>query len=449
MALAIAAERSGSGKTTVTMALLAYLARRERVQPFKVGPDYIDPMFHSAIAGRPCRTLDPVLASEVYVRACFARHCAGAERALIEGVMGLFDGVEVAGVPDFASTAHVARLLQVPVLLVLDARRLSGSVAAIAYGFASFDPRLEIAGVVLNNVGSARHRELLQGAIARLGLPVLGAIPRDNNIELPGRHLGLVPTEELADFARRVDRLATRAGEWFDWERLLPLLAAPQTPLPAPSYEPIPVRIGVARDRAFSFYYADNLDVLRACGAELVFWSPLGDRAVPDVDGLYFGGGFPEVFAAELAANCSGRESMRSAIAGGMPTYAECGGLMALARELVDCQGDRWPGVGVLPGTATMTERLTLGYREAIALRDSSFVRRGETVWGHEFHRSTVTSPPQPIYRTRGLSPTAEPRAEGWHVARLHASYVHLHWGTHVDRVRRWLRACRSASEHS
>ncbi|RMF68949.1 MAG: cobyrinate a,c-diamide synthase, partial [Cyanobacteria bacterium J069] len=357
MALVVAGERSGVGKTTVTMALLAALRKQgDRVQSFKVGPDYIDPMFHQFVTGRACRNLDPLLTSEAYVQQCFAQASQDAEWALVEGVMGLFDGAS--GAEDVASTAHVARLLDLPVLLVLDCARLSRSAAAIAHGYRSFDPRLQFAGVVLNRVGSDRHLSLLEEALEPLGLPILGRLRRQDEISIPDRHLGLVPTDELPALRQLCDRLAALAAESFDWERLGPLLKgvasgsqdqalsmkesdaestpisqwvvldpmATKIPNPKPKIRP---RLAVACDRAFSFYYADNLDLLEQLGAELIFWSPLQDAGLPEgVGGLYFGGGFPEVFAAELAENGAARAAVRAAVRAGLPTYAECGGLM-------------------------------------------------------------------------------------------------------------------------
>src|SRR6478672_3104718 len=284
MTLVIAGERSGVGKTTVTLALLASLQRRGlQVQSYKVGPDYIDPMFHQYVTGRPGRNLDPVLTSEAYVQQCFARHLQGVDYALVEGVMGLFDGVK-AEIRDWASTAHIARLLELPVLLVLDCSRLSGSIAAIAHGYRSFDPRIKLVGVVLNRVGSDRHRQLLKEALEPLQLPILGILRRQDNITIPDRHLGLIPTAELPQLDTVIDQLAELGNNCFNWERLLPLLKAETLPLASsPNQEKSgkEVKIAVARDRAFSFYYPDNLDILESCGAKLVFWSPLTDTLPP------------------------------------------------------------------------------------------------------------------------------------------------------------------------
>lgn len=459
MSVIIAGDRSGAGKTTVTLALLSGLAKRGIVQSFKVGPDYIDPMFHRAVTGRPCRNLDPILTSPSYVQSCFDRHIQEVDYAVVEGVMGLFDGVTIPNpsheteskfpelIPDFASTAHIARLLDLPVLLVLDCRSLSGSIAAIAHGFATFDPRVKIAGLILNKVGSDRHLELLTTALEPLGIPVMGILRRTASIEIPDRHLGLVPTAELDNLSALFAQLRDLAEECFDWEKLLPLLKSnnpSSTPLlqeswggSAPDIKPAKIRIAVAYDRAFSFYYQDNLDLLESLGAELLYWSPLkDDKLPPGVQGLYFGGGFPEVFGAELASNQQIRDAVKQAIWGGMPTYAECGGLMYLTQGIKDFQGQLWEMVGILPTEAVMGDRLALGYRQATALQDGLVVKQGQQVWGHEFHRSALTPLPDlSLFPTQGFSLWHTQslgqvqNQEGWHLPHLHASYVHLHWG--------------------
>jgi cobyrinic acid a,c-diamide synthase len=454
MALVIAGERSGVGKTTVTLALLASLSRRQfAVQSFKVGPDYIDPMFHEHVTKHPCRNLDPVLTSEDYVQQCFARHTQGMDSALVEGVMGLFDGAT--GTDSTASTAHVAQLLDLPVLLTIDCSRLSRSVAAIAHGYRSFDPQVRLAGVVLNRVGSDRHLELLKDALEPLQLPILGVLRRQNNITIPDRHLGLVPTAEITALDALIDRLATLGDTCFDWQRLLPLLEVKGegekakgqglVPLTFPHFPfPSPIRVAVARDRAFSFYYPDNLEILAELGAELVFWSPLSDPGLPQgVQGLYFGGGFPEVFAQHLAENRLACEAVWGAIQAGMPTYAECGGLMYLCQQIVDFDGQSWPMVGAIPTTAMMGSRLTLGYRQATALQDSSVLSAGAVVWGHEFHRSRLSEiPTKPLFQTQGYDPRSSATLEGWQLHHVHASYIHLHFGTHLEIPDRFLQHC-------
>jgi cobyrinic acid a,c-diamide synthase len=481
MAVIIAGERSGVGKTTVTLTLLASLCRRKiQIQSFKVGPDYIDPMFHQHVTGRACRNLDPALTSETYVQNCFTYHSQLCEYALIEGVMGLFDGVSPPldkerssqVVNDFASTAHIARLLNLPVLLVIDCSRLSGSVAAIAHGYCSLDPRIKIAGLVLNRVGSDRHLQLLKEALEPLHLPILGVLRREDNITIPDRHLGLVPTAELPQLNAVINNLANLGDTCFDWERLLPLLkirndnprwtqihADDTANYPRPSALPparrprgvyicgskSKIKIAIAYDSAFNFYYQDNLDLLQNLGAELVFWSPLKDVELPQgVQGMYFGGGFPEVFAQQLQENTSARDAVKKAILSGIPTIAECGGLMYLCEQIVDFEAKSWAMVGVLPTTAVMGGRLTLGYRRAVALQKSLLVDAGTTVYGHEFHRSQLTSAPYPpLFQTYRFDSSESIDFEGWNLpVSVHASYVHLHWGELPEMVMRFLQQC-------
>ncbi|MEC4892037.1 MAG: cobyrinate a,c-diamide synthase [Oscillatoria sp. PMC 1051.18] len=454
MSLVIAGSCSGVGKTTVTLALLAFLSRRGfPVQAFKVGPDYIDAMFHSAITKRPCRNLDPVLTSEAYVQQCFARHSSDVDYALVEGVMGLFDGINWGGCGDFASTAHVARLLDLPVLLVLDCSKLSGSIAAIAHGFRTFDPRVKIAGVVLNRVGSEIHFQLLKNALESLHLPILGVFYRQQQIRIPDRHLGLVPAAEIQGMQRLFDQLYSLAEEYFDWDRLLPLLkATPLTPTPpllsGVEGEQKKVKIAVARDRAFNFYYQDNLDILTALGAELIFWSPLANSKLPPgIQGLYFGGGFPEVFASELANNKNARYAVKKAIAAGIPTYAECGGLMYLCEQIIDFDGQAWDMVGILPNQAVMSKKLTLGYRQATALENTFLFPAGTRITGHEFHRSRLKFTTQkPLFKLTTYHPQTPAILEGFTQNNLHASYLHLHFGTHQQIAQNLLMNCHNST---
>ncbi|HEY9630407.1 MAG TPA: cobyrinate a,c-diamide synthase [Coleofasciculaceae cyanobacterium] len=459
MALIIAGERSGVGKTTVTLSLLAALRSRlpqATVQSFKVGPDYIDPMFHTYVTGHACRNLDPVLTSETYVQQCFNRHTA--EYALIEGVMGLFDGA--CGKDDTASTAHIARLLNVPIVLILNCSSTSRSIAAIAHGYRSFDPRLQIAGVILNRVGSDRHLELLTEALEPLNLPILGVLRRQEDIAIPDRHLGLVPTAELKDLDQAIEKLAHLGETCFDWEKLLPLLSHANSGRADQADGRIErrgekVRLAIAQDRAFSFYYADNLDLLRQLGAELVPWSPMEDVLPEGVQGLYLGGGFPEVFAGALAENVAARRSVRLAIESGMPTYAECGGLMYLCDQIVDFEGNTYPMVGIFPTTAAMGKRLTLGYRQATALQDSPLVQKGDRFWGHEFHRSalrqtedgqSVEPSERPLLSLQGYDSKLQFPDEGWQRHQVHASYVHLHFGAQPRLAAQFLQHCETWS---
>ncbi len=443
MAILLAAAASGSGKTTITLALLAALRRRGlRIQSFKVGPDYIDPMFHTAVTGIPCRNLDPFLTDEAFVQRCFRHHCQGRDGAVVEGVMGLFDGraplstpVDPTSppLPDFASSAHVARLLGIPVVLVIDSRGIGATAAALLYGLTRFDPRLTLAGVIFNRVASERHGQILGQAAAAVGIPVLGQFPHREDWQLPSRHLGLVPVEELQEFSRWQAAWANLAEQHLDWERLLPLIRALPAAVGAlwpgiPSL-PRPVRVAVARDAAFNFYYADNLDLLRACGAEVVEYSPLQEGLLPadPCHGLWLGGGFPELLAAALSEQFKQHPLPPSH----PPLYAECGGLMVLGQSLTDFQGNTHAMAGLLPLQVSMEKKLCLGYREALVVRSTLLTQAGDRLQGHEFHRSqSWPAPTHPIY---SWGSPAQPQGEGWASERIHASYLHLHWGSRPD----------------
>jgi cobyrinic acid a,c-diamide synthase len=457
MTLIIAGERSGVGKTTITLALLAALKSKGlNVQSFKVGPDYIDPMFHQYVTGKPCYNLDPILTSEYYVKSCFFSHAQTANYGLIEGVMGLFDGIHetVQKIP-IASTAHIAKLLNIPIVLVIDCRRLSSSIAAIAHGFTTFDSTLKFAGLILNRVASDRHLELLKNALEPLNSPILGILRTEDSITLPDRHLGLVPTDELPQLDVILNQLAELGNRCFNWEILQPLLQVEAANFTENNYNDkshsIPVKIAIARDAAFNFYYPDNLETLQALGAELVFWSPLQDSQIPaGVQGLYFGGGFPEVFAKQLSQNASALQSVKTAILAGMPTYAECGGLMYLCEKIVNFEQSLWEMVGIIPTTVVMGKRLKLGYYQADILQDTPLLKKGETVRGHEFHRSELqTESPAPIYEMQRFKTTElkGKQLEGWgHLPNLHASYFHLNWGDNLDIPIRFLRHCQLSS---
>ncbi|PSB12371.1 cobyrinic acid a,c-diamide synthase [Pleurocapsa sp. CCALA 161] len=455
MGLIIAGDRSGVGKTTVTLGILAYLAaENRRVQSFKVGPDYIDPMFHTAVTGLPCRNLDPVLTSPHYVQDCFQRHAQNVEWVVIEGVMGLFDGIdhpEPAARNDYGSTAHIARILNLPVLLVLNCSSLSTSIAAIAYGYVNLDPQVKIVGVILNQVASDRHLELLETALKSINLPILGVLRRNTAVAIPDRHLGLVPSCELANISHVFAQLADLVKTSFNWDKLFPLIRQKSatdkaTPSLCQQQQSASVRIGVARDRAFNFYYQDNLDLLTQLGAELVFWSPLQDRDIPDrLHGLYFGGGFPEIFAPQLASNKSVLQQLKQLIEANLPTYAECGGLMYLCEQLIDLQKQSWPMVGIIPSTVTMQAKLTLGYHQAIALQNSPLVTAQQTLTGHEFHRSQlITYPEYPQWQLQGVHKSSMVSAEGWNIQQVHASYLHLHWGVSTALAKRFIQSCRN-----
>lgn len=463
MGLVLAAPGGRSGKTTVAMGLCAALrARGLRVQPFKKGPDYIDPGWLTLAAGRPCRNLDLFMLGEDTVRQSFLHASADADLALVEGAMGLFDGLDLDG---SGSTAQLARVLDLPVVLLLDVTRMTRTAAALVRGVLDFEEGLRFAGVILNRVGTLRQERLVRAAVEHYaGLPVLGAIPRRREVEVPDRHLGLIPAGErvgpdglLAEGAVAEAARAVRAG--VDLDRLLALAGpvvfrtreapgprkasvfppqkatvaaereaegARATPQQAPAREGVPV--AVMKDRVFSFYYPENLERLEAAGARLVFLDSLRDTALPPVAALYIGGGFPEVFAAELEANAGLRASLREAIAAGLPVYAECGGLMYLCRSLA-WQGGRWEMVGAIPFDVEMSPTPRgHGYVEAEVVRDNPYFPPGEVIRGHEFHHSLPAAVPvaDMVFRLR----RGTGWRQGWDGLRwgsVFASYLHVH----------------------
>ncbi|MFJ9248760.1 cobyrinate a,c-diamide synthase [Streptomyces sp. NPDC101776] len=471
--LVIAAPSSGSGKTTVATGLMAaFAARGLTVSPHKVGPDYIDPGYHALATGRVGRNLDAYLCGPELVGPLFAHGARGSDLAVVEGVMGMFDGA--AGEGELASTAHVAKLLRAPVVLVVDASSQSRSVAALVHGFASWDPEVRVGGVILNKVASDRHEALLREALDSAGVPVLGVLRRAPQVDTPSRHLGLVPVAErqsaaveaVAAMAAQVDAgcdleglmaLARSAGalSCAAWDAAEVLVSSPPPPLPVPSLGAAPpdphrperprpqtpdgLRIAVAGGPAFTFSYAEHTELLTAAGAEVVVFDPLRDEQLPDgTRGLVIGGGFPEVYAAELSANEPLRKAVGALAESGAPLAAECAGLLYLCREL-----DGRPMCGVLDATARMSERLTLGYRDAVALSDSVLAVAGTRMRGHEFHRTVVEpgSGAAPAWGVRA----PERRVEGFVQQGVHASYLHTHWAAEPGVARRFVERCRTS----
>lgn len=452
--LVIAGVASNVGKTTLTVGLLAALRRRGLdVRPFKTGPDYIDPTYHRYAAGVPSRNLDTWLLPVDALRTSFARATTGSDLALIEGVMGLYDGADY--LSDAGSTAELAKILGAPVVLVLDVRAQARSAAAVALGFQRLDPDLPLAGFLLNRVGSAGHAAGVKAAVeAVTGLPVFGAQPHAEGLAIPERHLGLLPATERSEtegLQELVNGLADCVEASCDLDALLaiaraapPLVAAP--PDAPPSHAGTAPVVAVARDRAFSFYYEDNLDLLRAAGAEIAFFSPLADTELPsNTKAVYLGGGFPEVYAAALTANGRLRDLLRAALAAGMPCYAECGGLMYLTEALVDRDQARHPMVGAVPGYAVMHPRRTrLGYATVRATRDTILLKVGECIRGHEFHYSAWEGIPRDLAHPYAVLPRREHdaiRPEGFARDNILASYVHLHFGAMPSLADRFVEA--------
>ena len=453
--LVIAAPASGCGKSTIATGLMAALADEHVVQGFKVGPDYIDPMYHTVATGRPSRNLDTWMVPRAGVLASFVRAMQGAGVAIIEGVMGLFDGYQATG--ESGSTAEVAKLLDAPVVLVLDVARMARSAGALALGYRDYDPALDVVGVICNRVASTTHARWVTEAIEAIGLPVLGCVPRHEALSIPERHLGLhTAVERTAEALAFVQAAATLVREHVDLARLWAMASNRRVlrveAAPVVERAETLVRVAVARDEAFCFYYEDNLDLLRDAGAEIVFFSPLRDGAPPaDASGLYLGGGYPEIYAAQLADNVAMRECVRVAHAQRMPIYAECGGLMVLTQSLTDLQGETFAMWGLLPGRSHMRERLTMGYREVTALCDSLLFRKGDGTRGHEFHYSDWLDRHPELAHAYAIAPRADepPRHEGVACGNLLASYVHLHFGADEALAVRLVSACRRWADGS
>ncbi|AJF64537.1 cobyrinate a,c-diamide synthase [Streptomyces vietnamensis] len=455
--LVIAAPSSGAGKTTVATGLMAAFAGRGlAVSPHKVGPDYIDPGYHALATGRPGRNLDAYMCGTGLIAPLFLHGARGCDLAVVEGVMGLYDGAADQG--ELASTAQVAKLLKAPVVLVVDASSQSRSVAALVHGFASWDPEVRIGGVILNKVASDRHEHLLREALGESGVPVLGVLRRAPAVATPSRHLGLVPVAERQ--AQAVEAVAAQAEQVLagcDMEALLALArSAPElhaslwagvpqggtgghNPTTGPQTADKPGRkpiIAVAGGAAFTFSYAEHTELLQAAGAEVVTFDPLRDEALPEgTSGLVIGGGFPEMYGEQLSANEPLRKAVAELAASGAPVAAECAGLLYLARSL-----DGHPMCGVLDADARMSERLTLGYRDAVAVSDSVLAPAGARLRGHEFHRTVIEPGAGPLAAWGLRQP--ERRVEGFVQGGVHASYVHTHWAGSPEVAARFVEHC-------
>ncbi|CAM3377423.1 cobyrinic acid a,c-diamide synthase [Mycobacterium intermedium] len=441
-AVVIAAPASGSGKTTVATGLIGALRQAgRRVAPFKVGPDYIDPGYHRLAAGRPGRNLDPNLVGEQLIRPLYAHGTEGADVAVIEGVMGLFDGRidPMATTPATGSTAHVAALLGAPVILVVDARGQSHSIAALLHGFSTFDSATRIAGVILNRVGSPRHEEVLRQACEQTGVPVLGAIPRTAEMEVPSRHLGLVTAVEYGRRAQQaVQAMTALVTRHVD---LTAVISSAAIGSPGRAWDPgtavgdtagAHATVALAAGKAFTFAYAEHAELLRAAGADVVEFDPLSQTLPEGTDALVLPGGFPEQFAAELSANDVVRNQIRDLAAAGGPVHAECAGLLYLVSDL-----DGHPMCGVLRASARFTPRLKLAYRDAVAVADSTLYSAGQRVVGHEFHRTEVTFDdsyqPAWVYRDNAAV------HDGVIHNGVHAAYLHTHPAATPEAVARFV----------
>ncbi len=447
----IAGDRSSAGKTTISIGIMSVLRDMGyKVQPFKVGLDFIDPSYHTEVTGRYSRNLDGYLMPELAVREVYSHAVEGADIAIIEGVRGLYEGLSATS--DIGSTAQIAKLLDCPVILVINARSITRSTAALVSGYKSFDPEVNIVGVILNNIGSSRHADKAREAIETYTrTPVIGEIPRNDSMKISMRHLGLIPALEgrrkLPDFDENLGKIKNIIREGIDIDRLVTLsrrakpLARPKEDIFKPAAAGNNVRIGVALDEAFNFYYRDNLDLLELAGADLVYFSPVNDSALPQVDGLYIGGGYPELFARELEDNESMRHAVRQASAGGLPIYAECGGLMYLTQEIktdvegtgkyqmANMEGGTFRMAGALPGRTLMGHKRVVSYNVGSFVIDNVIGKAGASFTGHEFHHSEIVDIPQgtafAIKLERGTGIKGE--LDGILVKNTMAAYAHLH----------------------
>ncbi|QBD77613.1 cobyrinate a,c-diamide synthase [Ktedonosporobacter rubrisoli] len=452
--IVIAGPASGVGKTTIASAFIAdLLSQGLKVQPFKVGPDYIDPAHLATTAAQACYNLDTWMMPPARMLSIFQRHASRADIAVIEGVMGLYDGAR--STDEQGSTAEIAKLLRAPVILVIDAGAMARSAAALVLGFQKLDPGVHLIGVIANRVGGAGHARLLQEAIeAETGIPLLGYLSRARAPFIPERHLGLIPAAEHSLSSAQLAALTEQFRQTCDSQRILQLaLKAPELLQPeenaAEGIEALsgpPIRIALAQDEAFNFYYPDTLDLLRDNGAELIPFSPLHDQELPEgIAGIYIGGGFPEVHARALAANIRLRTALASLLAHNIPCYAECGGLMYLCQSIHTASGEVFPMVGALDRQSLMSQttgKLTLGYREARALRDTLLMRKGEVIRGHEFHYSVLER--SATQEEAAYTFTGHEQVEGFARGNLLASYVHLSFSSFPYAAQRFVTAARS-----
>jgi cobyrinic acid a,c-diamide synthase len=464
----IAGDRSSAGKTTISIGIMSVLRDMGYiVQPYKVGLDFIDPSYHTEVTGRYSRNLDGYLMSEDAVCEVYSHAAKGADITIIEGVRGLFEGLEATS--DIGSTAQIAKILKCPVILAINARSITRSTAALVSGYKSFDPEVNIVGVILNNIGSQRHAQKAKTAIETYtGTPVIGVIPRNDSMKISMRHLGLIPAMEgrrrVADFDANLGRIKEIIKEGIDIDRFIsiansaPSLEKPQEKIFKAQPRENTIKIGVALDEAFNFYYRDNLELLELSGAELVYFSPVKDSTLPDVDGLYIGGGYPELFTNELEDNASMREAIKQASKDGLPIYAECGGLMYLTREITtdvsgspnhhmaEMKGGTFKMAGAIPGKTLMGHKRVVSYNIGSFTKDNVIGKAGASFIGHEFHHSEIIDLPEDtefaIRLDRGVGIKGE--FDGIMVNNTMAAYAHLHAASYKDFAGSFVGFCRS-----
>jgi cobyrinic acid a,c-diamide synthase len=438
-AFIISGTSSGSGKTTVALGLMAaFKDKGYNVQPFKCGPDFIDPGLHRLVTGKVSRNLDPWMCGEGFTRQTFARNSNNADIAIIEGVMGMFDG-------GISSSGSLSEILEIPGILVLDVRSMAQSAAAIVKGFETIRPKAAPKGIILNRIASERHLQLVSDAIREnCAAEILGFLPRTIEFSIPSRHLGLLTGDEAPLSPEAIKLLAKTVSEHIDLDRIVALSKTPPTAEIAPVHttKPPQCRIGVARDKAFCFYYEDNFDLLQAAGGELVFFSPLTDRELPDnLDGIYLGGGYPELYAEGLSSNASMINSIRNWIEKDGAVYAECGGFMYLTEGIVDQENNFRSMVGAFPVKARMQKsRTSLGYREVKTVKPGCFGPVGTILRGHEFHYSSIDDMPAQIDR---LYQVDNSTMEGYSYRKVLGGYMHLHFGFAPQVAREFINYCR------
>ncbi len=447
----LAGTGSGVGKTTFTIGLMKALQEKGKtVQGFKCGPDYIDPTYHTAVTGRVSRNIDSWMFSHEAVRDIVARASMDADVSIIEGVMGFYDGKSP--LSDAGSAADISVVTESPVILIVNCASMARSVAAVVKGFQLLSDKPNIVGVIANQVGSVGHYEIAKAAIEQeCGIPVIGYMKREEGIDIPSRHLGLVPAIERGELDTFFDKLGSLMAETLDLDQLLDLTKAPVLQESGQLFAEEPYQnicIAVAKDAAFNFYYEENLALLRAKGAKLQFFSPLANEPVPaEADGLYIGGGFPEEFADILSENSDAKKSIREAIAKGLPTLAECGGFMYLTEAITNSNGHRYDMVGVIPGEVAMQTKLAaLGYREIFGTQNNFLIGSDEAAKGHEFHYSTYSGTHySPAYETKGRFGNKQ---EGYQAENLVAGYTHFHFVSNPRLVDNWLIACKKVKNH-
>nr|WP_039807532.1 cobyrinate a,c-diamide synthase [Jeotgalibacillus malaysiensis] len=443
----IAGTSSSVGKTSITLGLMAaFMKKGLTVQGFKCGPDYIDPAYHTAITNRPSRNLDSWMLTADVMKEIFVKGNEGADISIIEGMMGLYDGESPTS--NRGSAAEISSLLKCPVILVVDCSAMARSAAAVVKGFQSLDPDVNVAGVIANRVGSEGHFKLIKQAVEQeCGIPVCGYLLENEQIHMPERHLGLVPSIERGELNDQLERLGEAVAETVDLDLIYQMSKQPPLKTEISLFKqrsPINVKVAVAYDQAFNFYYQENLELIEAFGAEVIYFSPLkGEMLPPEADGLYLGGGFPEQFLKELAEGIEVKQSIKDAVEKGLPVLAECGGLMYLSESIMNVEGETYPMTGVLPGKTEMQLNIAaIGYREITGAKGNQIVKEETQIHGHEFHYSTFT-PDQELPSAYHVDSIFGSGEEGYLYKNVVAGYTHIHFASNPQVLENFLNKCK------